>query len=479
MEKIKQIKIQNLGPIDEFEQDLNCKSFWVIASNGEGKTTIVDSLCRIMTTSMPHDVIKEGADAGMCQLVMDDGTIIRWSQERGKKAKVVIHFADGSKETPTQTVLAKLFGDTFDINKFLVAGDGEKVKIISKLFNQDLDEINGKIKAAETERTDANRDLKKAEANKKPVEAKWLKESELDATAIVKEKEGLQNIKNKIDEINKEITALETDNENRKNGIEVNEAAITKIEPVVQEVQSELDKIALVLGFEPKGGQLEYFESEYCVYRDKANELMKSGHSYVDKLKEKIKEFGTVNQNNSDAIVSNEAKIENLKKELEEYADTDFAKIDTLNSQLENLTTHNNSVKTAKDNQATVDEFLKLQGIAEKAEEKVKKLRDEKQEIIKANPVPVEGLETSEDGKDLIYKGVAFSSLAKSMQTIIAAKLCLSLQKIPVIGIDASPLDKQNTMEFVKWCDENGVQVGVEKPCWEDERMELRVELID
>jgi hypothetical protein len=425
--KIDRIEIENLGPIRNLATDLNGHSFWVLGTNDKGKTTLVQGLCRILTDTMPNDIVTEGADAGMLRLVMNDGMIIKWTQARDKEtkllkdAKVIIETPDEGKKVATKKLMRNLFGQNFEITEYLNADAGTKKKMIASFFNVDFSEINQKIKAAEEVRKLANSKLKDAETLKVFVDTKWLNKEPLDPAEIMKSIETAQADNVQIDEM---IQAKEL----LKQTMEVNINSIAHEQSVIEQAEKTIAR------------------SRQIIVELEAKNV---GHEGAILL-------ATQNINNT-------PRADSLISELKE--------------QLSTVNEHNNKINAAKSAQKTYEAYESARDKAEKADAEVIAKRQEKQDLMKSNSIPVAGLEYTADG-ELLYNGLTIESLSKSRQTILAAQISMSGQKIPVIGFDASPLDHKNAQEFLDWCLEQNIQVGLERPLWAVDE-DLRIEIIE
>lgn len=425
--KIDRIEIENLGPIRNLATDLNGHSFWVLGTNDKGKTTLVQGLCRILTDTMPNDIVSEGADAGMLRYVMDDGMVIKWTQARDKEtgvlkdAKVVIETPDEGKKIATKKLMKNLFGQNFEITEYLNADTGTKKKMIAGFFNVDFSEVDKKIAEAEQARKIANSKFKDAETLKVFVDTKWLKETPLDPAEIMKSIETAQADNKAIDEM------------------------IQAKELLQQTMRVNIDSIS-------------HEES-----------IIKQAQETIERSRQIIVELQAKNVGHEGAILLATQNINNTPR-----ADS---LISELKTQLSTVNEHNNKINAAQSAQKSYEAYESAREKAEKAETEVVLRRKEKQDLMKSHSIPVAGLEYTSDG-ELLYNGLTIESLSKSRQTILAAQISMSGQKIPVIGFDASPLDHKNAQEFLDWCIEQNIQVGLERPLWAVDE-DLRIEIIE
>jgi hypothetical protein len=121
------------------------------------------------------------------------------------------------------------------------------------------------------------------------------------------------------------------------------------------------------------------------------------------------------------------------------------------------------------------EQYAKLVKDAEEADAEVKRIEDEKLDVIKNASMP-EGFGFSEDG--ITYNGFAFTKeqLSSSAIYIAALKLAaIGLGDVKTLHFDASLLDKNSLMEIEKWANENDLQLLIERPDFEGGEIEYQI----
>lgn len=184
-------------------------------------------------------------------------------------------------------------------------------------------------------------------------------------------------------------------------------------------------------------------------------------------------------------IVDLENRLEGLKKREQrgrEYLNRDKYSEDDINfklAQYEDAKKKINEVEKAK---RLHKEFLRAQELEESVkdlDEKILKIRKEKNDLIHSNPLPADGLQFDESG-DILLNGLPFESnqISTSAKVIAGLQLAESmLGKIKYIHFDASVLDKDRAREVLTWADSKGLQLCLERAEWDGGP--LTVEIVD
>ena len=109
----------------------------------------------------------------------------------------------------------------------------------------------------------------------------------------------------------------------------------------------------------------------------------------------------------------------------------------------------------------------KAQQFADDADKEVKRLLEEKDEVIRNASMP-DGFGFSDEG--ITYKGLPFTreQLSSSGIYIAALKLAaITLGEVKTLHFDASFLDKNSLESIEEWATENDLQLLIERPDWE------------
>lgn len=112
---------------------------------------------------------------------------------------------------------------------------------------------------------------------------------------------------------------------------------------------------------------------------------------------------------------------------------------------------------------------------AERLDKEVKRIEQEKLDVIKNASMP-DGFGFSDEG--ITYKGYAFTKdqLSSSGIYIAALKLAaIGLGEVKTLHFDASFLDKKSLTEIEKWANENDLQLLIERPAFEGGEIEYQI----
>jgi hypothetical protein len=144
----------------------------VTGDNGAGKSSFVEAFAHIFCHKAMKgapDPVHTGEDAAEATFTDDDGTAFTRKWRGGKMAALEIRAHDGAKYAQASDLLAKELGAvTVDVSSFLAVD--EKVRRDAILAKSKLPEgvdfaaLNQGVAAAESARTDANREAKRLDA---------------------------------------------------------------------------------------------------------------------------------------------------------------------------------------------------------------------------------------------------------------------------------------------------------------------------
>lgn len=146
-----------------------------------------------------------------------------------------------------------------------------------------------------------------------------------------------------------------------------------------------------------------------------------------------------------------------------------------LKAKIEEIKESNKAI--AENNKALIQQEVYDTAVknAELADVEVKKIEQEKQDVIKNASMP-EDFGFSDDG--ITYNGYAFNKeqLSSSGIYIAALKLAaITLGEVKTLHFDASFLDKNSLAEIEKWANENNLQLLIERPDFEGGEIEYHI----
>jgi recombinational DNA repair ATPase RecF len=192
-------------------------------------------------------------------------------------------------------------------------------------------------------------------------------------------------------------------------------------------------------------------------------------------------------------LLTNYTLIEKLKKEIETLQEdcmqleTDIDKGDSWLSEEERKPKSNeyrqklkDKIEDIKNNNAALEgkhRLIKIQLNALEADETVKKIIADKEEMIRLADMP-EGFGFSEEG--ITYNGLPYDKKNQSSSALYIGALKLAARvigEVKCIHFDASFLDKNSLQQIQEWAESNNLQLLIERPDWEGG--EIRYEIIE
>lgn len=191
-------------------------------------------------------------------------------------------------------------------------------------------------------------------------------------------------------------------------------------------------------------------------------------------------------------ILSREERIRKLELELkEERAKLDEAKVNKefieveddfviamWEDDLSKAEEKNEAIRLAKTMKEEQVRVVEAENELARWEEEVKRVRQEKEDAIRANPLPATGLEFDPDGDGLLLNGLPFedAQVATSAKMIAALQIAeAQLGKIRYLHFDAAILDKENAMRVLAWAEEHDLQLCIERPLWDGGELKMEV----
>jgi hypothetical protein len=414
MSKVKTIKVQNLKAVGAFEGNFNGCTALITGGNRKGKSSILRALPDRFRKIKPEVIVKQNETEGFAEWELTDGIKLIWS------------FDNITKKGERLTIITKD-----------VAGNELKGSItddIMKRYFPEIFDVDAFLQASPAKQRKALQELSnldftaidsryttafddRAFKNKKVVEAE-AKLARVDNT--------LPKETSSSEELQKELNLIDNHNEkfNRvKNDVQAREIKLPKIKLEIKRLQQ------LLKAAEEEEKQL--------------NKEIKDGNEWLQVDKNKPKD---------------EAYTDDLNKQI-------FA-IQNKNA----LINQNNQAIKGRES------FNALKDEAKNADNLVKAIINEKDEMIAGAKLP-EGFGFTDDG--ITYNGMPFTkqSLASSEIYIAALKLAsLTLGEVKMLHFDASFLDKNSLVDIERWAEANDLQLLIERPDYEGG--EIKYELI-
>lgn len=197
----------------------------------------------------------------------------------------------------------------------------------------------------------------------------------------------------------------------------------------------------------------------------------------VEDYKEQIKELQSRINTLQDNIKLTEVDIKNGEEWIakDKNKPKDEVYVNSLKSKLEDAEEKN---KKFENNAAALKINLQIEESkkeVEKAENLVKDILKEKDDVIKASKLP-QGFNITDDG--ITYTGLPFTKeqLSSSRIYIGALKLAaMAVGRVRTLHFDASFLDKNSLQEIETWANQNDLQLLIERPDFEGGEIEYHI----
>lgn len=184
---------------------------------------------------------------------------------------------------------------------------------------------------------------------------------------------------------------------------------------------------------------------------EKLNAIIEDVSSLIDETEfEELFDYDKAKKIVSDINIPEKVDVSDIENELEQ-AYNDLRKHDSYQSELNRYN-------------EWIEEGKKARKEAEKADEKVKAIQDEKQAMIESAEMP-DGFDIV-DG-EIIYNGFPLSNnqTSSSSKYIAALKLgYMLLGEVKTLHFDASFLDKNSLKKVQDWATDKGLQLLIERP---------------
>lgn len=320
--KIIELKAENIKKLKAIEIKPTENTVIISGKNGQGKTSILDSIWFALTgkdsmkeTSKP---IRDGEDHASVVVDLGDYIVTRnWTANDTSYLKV--ENADGAKYGSPQALLDKLIGElSFDPLEFARMGQKEQKDILLKLLNlqDNIVELDSKYQDVFTERTFIGRNYKASKAQFDDMEKPRpsLPEQELNISDLSNElRDAIENNR-AISEIGHSISSYQKDIENidlkirelteekvRINNLLVHEKSTfdkakiidtESIQTKINNAESLNNEIRNAEKYFIKKAEVEKFEKDYKGKTSELEKIQSEKQSLILNVKMPIKNLG-------------------------------------------------------------------------------------------------------------------------------------------------------------------------------------------
>lgn len=188
-ENIKKISVVEISPQGNIVQ--------ITGRNGQGKSSVLDSIWYALggTADHPQQPIRQGAETASITIDLGEYIVTRKFSDKG--TTLTVKSKDGAHFPSPQTMLDKMLGDmTFDPLEFAhmkPRDQFDRLRHVAKIGDE-LEALEKKEKAYFDSRTDANREVKRLEAQVVGIIIpEGTPEQAIDVSAVIAEGEKLRD----------------------------------------------------------------------------------------------------------------------------------------------------------------------------------------------------------------------------------------------------------------------------------------------
>jgi len=399
--------------------------FIVRAANGKGKTTLGESLFRLLQGKYPEKPLMKGESIGFFKATLEDGTVIKYQFDTDTQS-LTLHDATGKKisDTSAREIIRRLIGDTkksFDMDAFLrETAPAKQRAMIQQLAGVDLSEHDTAVKTARDLRTEINR---KVEFQKPRVVG--------------------------YDEA---IAAKPL----------VNVAALLEQRNALAALNQQRNTLSQEINYKQQTEDRERYE------------LLQSDKEVAD-LQVKLKAAQARWDAKQASIAAAVEAVKTAKLRLATAKPADPDEVLRIDHELTTASQTNAEINKHKAMQSDVTQLAQMQTQAKQADEKVKALEAARLEAIKAAQLPG-GLQFDPNGEGLLLKGFPLSQSCSADLSICALQIkAQELGELGFVAFSGVFLDYANMQLVIDWLKENGLQAFIEKNAERAEEAELTV----
>jgi len=401
--KIVRLTAENVKRINVVEITPDGNLVVIGGRNGQGKTSTIDSIWYALggKGALPGEPLKRGKKKGGVKLDLGDITVSRTFTSRGGGVLKVTGSSGKTYPSP-QTLLDDLMGRlSFDPLEFSRMKPRDQLDTLKEITGVDFSELDEERRDVYTERTVANRDLKRIESKMESIDTDAIRDvpdEEVSTESIVEEISGASDI-------------------NKRN---------------------------------------EKIRGQYKDRRDIAVSLMGD----MDDLEVEIRDLKVRLKDTKDKFEKAKDASRKLKDEVGKLEDVDVSE---LHEKLADAVELNRRIRKRQDHRDLVKEFGKAAARSEKLTERIGEIDNLKEELIEKANMPLNGLGFG-DGV-VLFNDIPFdqASGAEKLRVSVAIGMALN-PKLQVLLIrDGSLLDKDSMVLLADMAKEGDTQIWIER----------------
>ena len=435
--KLLKAEVKNFKNIEQKSIDFGGKSAIILGANRKGKSSLIQALMSPMNSKLlPAKPIKDGEDTASIELTIGGSIagkdvvyhIDMYFSEKYHKGHLVITDEDGGKIPGGKSMVETIVGNIgFDILEFIDLGLTKDGKVSKPGVMQQIEVLKGFM----------------------PLEArKKLMALDNESKEVYDERA----------EINKDIKS----NESKLKDVEMDPEEIEKYSTKLDDsdVKKKMNEI---------GETISTF--------DKVTNGLESKKKEFDKLSTEMEELKKLMEQKIESLKTLNTDIEKGEKWLKGKT---RPSMDSLTEELNEIQKHNDIHKLVMERQEFSKKVRELSEKSESKGDRLAAIKSEKAEIFTENPLPVKGLEFTEE--EILYDGLPFNENQHPSSTIIGIGIKVAMAMNPNLKVlvikDGSLLDKKTLNFILKLVEKQNYQLFIEMVDFDGEK-DVTVEFIE
>lgn len=480
--KIIGLQAENVKRIQAVNLEFNENGLTVIGGdNGEGKTSILDSICYLLGGEKyrPSALKHDGAITDpYLSITLSNGLVVT---RKGKNSSLIV--SDPSGKQAGQTLLNSFVSSfSLSLDDFMNAKPKEKSKILLGVLglNDKINALDEAEKKLFDERTIKGRivDQKKGFAD----EQAWypnLPEHETKLIDLLNERQKImdENISRQqgIDGLNcrkyvyqHEIEGIESLNQEINNKKIIFESIISEI----SKLQNELDNFEKI----PETEDILKIDKEIACLEARKKETIKKN---VEIEQQKIKLEGIRSahkasmtmlddeKSNMQILMEKHRKADNviieMKKQIDFFAQTvitDMLPTAEIDEKIANVEKVNDQIRQNQKKKDAIAEYQSISAEYDALTAKIEKIRAEVMELLNGAPMPLKQLSIDSDTKELLYNQQKWDCMSGAEKLIVATSIAKSLKPecgfVLIDGIEQ--MDIKTLEKFSNWLKSQNIQ---------------------
>lgn len=426
----------------------------IIGENEAGKSSCLDSICAVLGGSKwcPEMPVRRGAVDAAVRLDLDDIVAVRrWKAGGDKNGELTVYAKDGTPLKKPQDVLNRFISAiAFDPLLFERSPKAERLAMLAKVANVDLDDFARRRAKLYAERTDVNKDIKKVELDlsRMPPADDEIPTTEISVAAIMAKIEDAERVNKEVDRLLAEAAA----------------AAARHLDAVAAstDLDSELNTL--------KSGRDKMIEELEAAIRQ--------AHDHHDKAAAAAKEK---HEKHQQTIATLEQKA---KEAAEASGPSTLIDIAPLRDQIKRADSTNLVIRQQNDRRARAAEGNAMLKRVSELEAGMKAIDEEKIAAVAAAKLPIPGLSLGDE--DVMMTGpdgkgrIPFEQCSSAQKLTLSAMIGLETNRLKLMLIhDGSLLDDKRMAALKEIATRYQAQIWVERVVDADDKDEVGVRITE